>query len=49
MNENKIKFLKENVGFHLSDLSYGRQLEFKGRPESFEWKLLALSRDKLAN
>lgn len=48
---NKEKFLRQNVGFHLEDLSLVRQAELKAVKEklrlSDDWVLLALSKDSL--
>lgn len=48
---NKEKFLRQNVGFHLEDLSLVRQAELKAAKEklrlSDDWVLLALSKDSL--
>ena len=48
---NKEKFLRQNVGFHLEDLSLMRQAELKAVKEklrlSDDWVLLALSKDSL--
>lgn len=49
MNEQKIKYLKNNIKFHFEDLSIDRQLEIKARPEPIEWKYLALGEDTLEN
>lgn len=48
---NKERFLRQNVGFHLEDLSLVRQAELKAVKEklrlSDDWVLLALSKDSL--
>ena len=49
MNEIKLRYLQDNVGFHFEDMSIDLQLEFKARPESFEWKLVALGEADLTD
>lgn len=48
---NKEKFLRQNVGFHLEDLSLMRQAELdavrRNLRLSDDWVLLALSKDSL--
>ena len=47
MEKEKIEYLKQSVGFHFEDLTTARKIDFKMRPESFEWKLVALSEGSL--
>ena len=49
MNEIKLRYLQDNVGFHFEDMSMGLQIELKARPEPMEWKLVALGENDLTD